>query len=113
MRSMTPSVRLIVTSRVCTRQVCTHSPNDCIAKGLSFIFKGRGGLGNIAPDGGPGTETIGAAGHPTESHNHEFTSSGRGGAGNIRQRSGSREPSKVSAFLHRLGHGKDGDVEAK
>ena len=84
-----------------------------VARGLSFIFIGRGGLGNIAPDGGPGTETIGAAGHPTESHNHEFTSSGRGGAGNIRQRSGSREPSKVSAFLHRLGHGKDGDVEAK
>lgn len=72
---------------------------------------GRGGLGNIAPDGGPRVEAVGAAGHPTE--NQEYTSSGRGGAGNIRQRSGSREPSKVSAFLHRLGHGKDGEVEAK
>jgi len=58
---------------------------------------GRGGLANVTNAHGPSIEVV---------HHHEapFESSGRGGAGNIRDRSTSREPGARNTSKERISH---------
>ncbi|KAH9053575.1 hypothetical protein EDB87DRAFT_1650983 [Lactarius vividus] len=75
---------------------------------------GRGGLANLTPGELPHVEdpvNPHGANHPHATHKHELESSGRGGAGNISDRSRSREPKEpnnkdhgLSGFLHRVTH---------
>ncbi|KAI0030569.1 hypothetical protein K488DRAFT_72081 [Vararia minispora EC-137] len=73
---------------------------------------GRGGFANIRHDSDTASNQRGAeVGHPLEHHSHDFVSAGRGGAGNIRARSSSREPhqqGRVAALFSHL-KGKEGD----
>ena len=57
---------------------------------------GRGGAANLTPAHAPGVEVV---------HHHEapFESAGRGGAGNIRDRSVSREPGSRNPSRDTLG----------
>jgi len=58
---------------------------------------GRGGVANMTGAHGPAIEVV----HHSESH---FQSSGRGGAGNIRDRSTSREPGSRGTSMERISH---------
>lgn len=66
---------------------------------------GRGGLANMSHSPSPGVE-----GHRATIDSHiGFESTGRGGAGNMKERSGSREPrsqsrGRVAEILHRVVH---------
>ncbi|KAI9447135.1 hypothetical protein BJY52DRAFT_1420490 [Lactarius psammicola] len=74
---------------------------------------GRGGLANLTPGELPHIDNpVNPHGvnHPHATHKHEYESTGRGGVGNISDRSRSREPRDpsnehgVTGFLHRVTH---------
>ncbi|KAH8990850.1 hypothetical protein EDB92DRAFT_2088373 [Lactarius akahatsu] len=81
---------------------------------LGVHSTGRGGLANLTPGELPHVEAPvnpHGANHPHATHKHELESTGRGGAGNISDRSRSREPKEpngkdhgLSGFLHRVTH---------
>ena len=66
---------------------------------------GRGGLANITDKKSPTHETSPPPYYPhSPAHQQEFFSSGRGGAGNIRSRSASRDVEKQQHHEHAHGH---------